>query len=345
MATVIIQPRTFDEEAEATNELIQLRILISESDWAGIYDRLEVWRSKSLAQGPYEELTGSAWLPARVPSIASDHPDTPPITIPSANLDGLELQVRLDGEEEVLITLSGVDPISFSDVVSQIEATGRLLAYLTQTSDLVLEGIRPGNAATLEVIDGDAAPLLGLSLDAPENYGRGKDARLLLINGKEEYAFLDQIGSRDYYYKTRFRSSITGAVSEFSIAFSTSTSPGISSSNVIKGYVNLVSGDGRPLANQLVQVFCPTQATLVESKLVAGGPQSKKTDSYGYAEFSVIRGVTYVVSVSGTSIAREVQIPTDTSIKIFLLLDDVGTMEDAFAVQVPQITYAERRTL
>jgi hypothetical protein len=347
MTTVIIQPRTFDEEAEATIELIQLRILIAEADWSGLYDRLEVWRSKSLPEGPYEELTGSGWIPARVPSTASDQPDTPPSIVPEANLNGLDLQVRVDDEDDVLITFSGVDPISFSDAVSQVvsASAGRLSAYLTQTSDFVVEGVHAGTAATLEVTGGEAAPLLGLFLDNPENYGRGKDARLLLIGGKEEYTFLDSLGSREYYYKTRFRNSITGVTSEFSIAFSTSTSPGISASNVITGYVDLVSGDGKPLVNHLVQIFAPTQATLVEGKLITSGQQSSKTNSRGHVEFSMIRGVTYVVSIVGTSIVREIQAPTSSSVKIFSLLEGIGNDEDAFAVQIPNVVYAERRSL
>lgn len=345
MSTVIIQPRTFDEEVEATVELVQLRIITKLEDWDALFDQVEVWRSKELPQGPYEELTGDGWLPARVPKVADD-PFVPQPTGPDVYIDGLGLNVRVDDEEDFVVTFSGPDPVTYAAAAAQVTAqgAGRFTAYLTELADFVLQGTRPGTGAQLEVTGGDAAPLLGLAIDPPENYGRGKDARLTLVSGKEEYDFTDLLGSKKYYYKTRFRNSTTNAVSEFSTAFSVGQALGVSPANIVCGYLDLVKSDGRPLANQLVQVYAPVQTALVEEKLVTGARQAKVTDVNGHIEFTLVRGVSYTVSITGTDIVREIRAPTDTSVKLFNLLKE-GLEDDAFTVQVPNIVYAERRTL
>jgi hypothetical protein len=346
MSTVIIQPRTFDEEVEATVELVQLRILTKAEDWEGLFDQIEVWRSTELPQGPYEELTGGAWLPARVPRTAKDRPDVAPSFSPSVYIAGLKLNVRVDDEEDFVITFAGPDPTSYATAVTEVidQGAGRLRAYLTDEADFVIEGVRPGNGAQLEVTGGDAAVLLGLSIDSPENYGRGRDARMTLVRGKEQYEFTDLLGSKDYYYKTRFRNSTTNAVSDFSTAFSAGQTLGVSPVNIVCGYLDLVRSDGRPLANQLVQVYASVQTTLVEEKLVTGARQVRLTDVNGHIEFNLVRGVSYTISITGTDIVREVMAPTDSSVKLFNMLKD-GIEDDAFKVQVPDIITAERRSL
>jgi len=347
MSTVVIQPRTFDTEAEVEVELVQLRILTALDDWSGVFDQIEVWRSKSAPQGPYEELTGTGWLAARVPSIADDAPVTAPTTTPGAYINGLALNLKLDGEQDFVVTFSGTDPISYADAVTTVvnAGSGRFTAYLTKDAEFVLEGLRPGSGATLEVTGGDAAPLLGLAIDYPENYGRGKDARLTLVRGKEAYDFTDLLGSKHYYYKTRFRNSTTNSVSEFSTPFAVGQALGITPANIVVGYLDLVRSDGLPLANQLVQVYAPVQTTLVEEKLVTGARQAKASDSNGHVEFTLVRGVGYTVSITGTDIVREIVAPVDQSVKLFnILCGSAGTESDAFKVQVPNIVYAERRS-
>jgi hypothetical protein len=344
MSTVIIKPRTFDE-VEAEIELVQLSILTRSEDWSGVFNQIELWRSKTTPSGPYEELTGDTWRPARVPRTAEEPASSSP-TGPSVYIEGLGLNVRVDGEEDFVVTFTGPDPVTYADAAAQVTAqgAGRFTAYLTEEADFVLQGTRPGNGAQLEVTGGDAAPLLELSIDLPESYGRGKDARIGLIKDKEQYDFTDMLGSKTYYYKTRFRNSITNAVSEFSVAFAVGQALGVTPANIVCGYLDLVRSDGRPLANQLVQVYAPVQTSLVEEKLVTGARQAKVTDVDGHIEFTLVRGVSYTVSITGTDIVREIKAPTDPNVKLFNLLKE-GLEDDAFTVQIPDIVYAERRTL
>lgn len=345
MSTVIIEPRTFDE-VEAEVELVQLRILTRLEDWSGVFDQIEVWRSKSNPSGPYEELTGPGWVQARIPR-GSDGPAVLSVPVgPSVYLEGLGLNVRVDDEEDFVVTFVGPNPVTYANAAAQVTAqgAGRFTAYLTEEADFVLQSTRPGNGAQLQVTGGDAAPLLSLAIDLPENYGRGRDARLTLVKDKEQYDFTDLLGSREYYYKTRFRNSTTNSVSEFSVAFAVGQALGVTPANVVCAYLDLVRSDGRPLANQLVQVYAPVQTALVEEKLVTGARQAKVTDINGHIEFTLVRGVSYTVSITGTDIVREIRAPTDPNVKLFNLLKD-GLEDDAFTVQIPDIVYAERRTL
>lgn len=347
MSTVIIQPLTLDSPVEADTELVQLKILTKYEDWEGLFDQIEVWRSVAPPNGPYEELTGRGWNGARVPRGADDA--GAPGAGASVYIAGLGLNVLVDGTDEFFITFVGPDPITLADAATQIDtqAGGRFTAYLTDLGELVLQGTRPGTGALLEVTGGDAAAVLQLPIDPPESQGRGTDARLALIKGKESYDFTDLLGSKKYFYRTRFRNSSNNSVSEFSTPFSVGRNAlGLSPGKVACGYLDLIGSDGRPLVNQLVQMFAPTQSKLVEDKLVTGPRQAQRTDENGHVEFTLVRDVEYTVSITGTDIVREIRVPADESVKIFNLLGhDEALQSDAFKVQVPDYTYAERRTL
>lgn len=329
-------------------ELVQLRILADPADWSGVFDQVEVWRSKVGPQGPFDELTGSSWLAARVPQDAADEPLYPAPVVPSVALDGLELNLQVDGYQDFVVAFSSVGPMSYADAAAFIDSvgSGKFTAYVTQDAAFVIEGVRPGAGATLEVTGGDAAPLLGLAIDSPDNYGRGKDARIALVSGKEAYDFSDTLGSRDYYYKTRFRNSTTKAVSEFSAPFLAGRSLGITPANIVVGYLDMVRGDGTPSPNLLVQLHSSTQTALVEGRLVAGASQAKLSDADGHVEFSMVRGVSYTVSIASTDVVRDVLAPVDPATLTFNMLGGGSSIvNDAFKVQVPDIVYAERRSL
>ena len=104
--------------------------------------------------------------------------------------------------------------------------------------------------------------------------------------------------------------------------------------------------DGRPLAYREVSVYPADLGELVEDKLVAGGPKENSTDANGHVEFLLVRGAAITVAISGTSIVRDIVVPTDTTVTVFGLLDpSVGPQDDVFVVQRPDIIYAERRSL
>jgi len=346
--TILINPRTLQaEEVENPTEIITLQLLVREDEWVGLFDQIEIWRSLDTSQGPYHELTADEWKPARVPEIAPDAPDTP-VTGRDVIIVGTTLKIRVDDVDDYVVTFTGTDPLTYAECATQVtdQSAGKFLAYVTDDGDFVVEGKRAGTGAVLEVTGGDAAVLLGLPHERPDSLSYGKDARLNLIRGREEYIFTDLRGNAGALYRTRFRQKNTSQWSEFSQPVGVNQAFGISTANVVVGYLDLVKGDGRPLGNAQVKVYSPTVGELVEDRLVTGPEQMKLTDQNGHAEFALVRGVKYTVALTGTDIVRDIVAPTDESIKLFKLLgESVGTSDDVFVVQVPDIVYAERRTL
>lgn len=330
-----------------TTELVTLQILVTETDWETTFDQVEVWRSSEGAQGPYEELTAASWQTARIPKLAGDEPDAP-VTGRLVVIDGQDLEFLVNETTTVEVAISGVDPLSFADVASQITDQGLALirSYVAEDGTLVVETLQPGTGAVLRVIESDGAAILGLPTAEPESLSYGRDARIPLVTGTTSYSFQDVRGSTTYYYKTRFRNRITGAFSEFSLPFTVGQATGISSDNVIIGQLDLVDLSGSPLAFREVSVYSAYHGDLVENKLVAGGPQTALTDENGHVEFLLIRGVAVTVAISGTNIVRDIEVPTDPTVAVFGLLDpSASPTDDVFVVQRCDIIYAERRSL
>ena len=50
-----------------TQERFQLDFFVDGSTWEGLFDRIEVWRSRSTALGPYIPMHYDSWFPARLP--------------------------------------------------------------------------------------------------------------------------------------------------------------------------------------------------------------------------------------------------------------------------------------
>jgi hypothetical protein len=347
MATIVVSTVSVDEVDTPSTEVVQLQILVKREDYEDLFTQIEVWRSRSSIQGPYEELTADGWRAARIPKLADDRPAAP-VTGRTVPIVGLTLELRVQEQDDIVITFTGVDTLTFAAAADQITAQGlsKVVAYVDGNGLLVVETTEPGTGAVLRITGGDAAPLLGLPLEEPDSLAFGRDARIPLKVGTESYLFTDVRGSDAYYYKTRFRNPTTQGVSAFSQPFSLGQALGISAANVVCGTLDLVDTNGRPLANREVVVFNQYQGDLVEGKFVAGFGENRLTDENGHVEFTLVRGSYMTVAVSGTDVARNIVVPTDENVKIFGLLDsDVSTQDDGFVVQVPSIIYAERRSL
>ena len=271
-----------------------------------------------------------------------------PVTGKTLVMAGTSLNIRVDGEDDITISFTDTSPITYAQAASIItsQSAGRFRSYVDGEGRVVLLGTKPGTGAVLEIVGGDAAPLLGFSLVSPGNMATGRDSRVGLLTGKQQYQFTDLRGSKKFFYRTRYRNTNNHAVSEFSPGFCVGQALGVGPGNVVCGYVDLVGIDGRPLANQMVQVYAPVQTSLVEGKLVSGPRQVRTTDANGHAEFTLVRGVKYTVSITGTDLVREIVAPTNDEVKMFSLFEKtVGTQDDMFTVDRPELVYAERRTL
>lgn len=316
-------------------QVLSFKFWFDKSERAG-YDRLEVWRSTSGDGGPYVELTGETWGPARLTGRR----------IPGSLVD--KALILLLGEKEVTITFTGSDPLTQGDVSAQIEyqGAGLLAALLSDSSPflLTLESTDVGCKARLEVIGGSAAPILGFSTASPTNRAYGTDARLVL-GSTSAYSFEDPWTKEGCSYKTRLRRDFTGVVSEFSNPVSSNVVHVVTPDKLIRAWLRLVDFQGRPVANRSVMIS--TKGTVhvlaIDNNLVDFSDQVLYTDVNGYCSLLIMRGVEVTVGIGGTGLVRDVTPPTDPTLEDFNMFDPVYGSDDAFSVQVPDINLATKR--
>ena len=338
---VAVQPSTGTQV-----ESVTLNILTEDDAFVGVFDSIEVWRSRGSEGGPYEELTGAVWSGARIPIAGGDLPSAQPAG-QSVNVASLTLPLLINEQTTIVVALSGTNPLTFAQVASQIQAQGlgRLRAWVDANAQLVIETTEPGLGATLRVLPSDAASLLGLPLDE-EAFAFGHEARIATVPGVGSYLFHDKTGSSKYFYKTRFRNRYENTVSEFGPAYSAKQAINVDPDKVVTGYLDLIDAEGRALVGLEVSLRTPFVGQLVAGALMAGQALLRKTDDLGHVEFTLVRGQTYVLAIAGTNLAKEIVAPTDASINSFLLVGDTfATQDDYFRARVPQIPSAERRSL
>lgn len=328
-------------------QLIQMDLRAVPADWVGSFDRLEVWRSRTGPSGPYEELTAADWSPARLPvGVVGDEP-IPAIPGREVLAVGETFEALLDETKSVSITFTGTNPLTLGELASQVNADSQVLlrSFVASDGRLVVETMEPGGRVILRIVPTNAAVLMSLPTTEPECVAYGKDARLNLRTDTEIYSFTDHHGSLDCYYKTRFRHAATGEVSEFSLPFSAASGTRLDSEELVLGILDIVDSAGKPIANREVSVNNKFMGQVVNGKLITGTPRSALTDNNGHVEFLLIRGLDVTVSVAGTTLVRDVHVPTDPSLDSFSLFDAGVGHDDLFTVRVPNIDYAVRRSL
>ena|SRR5688572_9516046 len=341
MADVILSTNLVDADDGSETERVNIQIFTSNDDWLGLYNRLKVYRSKTGASGPFEEITDEAWVAPRIPDDAGDEPSSP-VTGSLVNIVGKELEMTLDGDE-LLFVFTGSDPLTLSQVATQIEAqsNNHVNSYVDSHGQLVVEAVQPGLASQIEVLESEGATILEL----PVTKEQGNDTRLALDIDQTHYSLVDPFGNKDYYYRTRFFNSATGAQSEASVASTPRPNLGVSLGNVVIGYAQISLANGLAAEHTEVILSPESDGTLTDGRLIVGSASKQHTDEHGYAEFKVVRGQRYTVSVSGTQLVRTITVPVDPTITSFSLFDSSIADDDVFTVSVPEIVIAERRTL
>ena len=196
-----------------TEEQLVLNLFVGNSEWQDRFDSLEIWRSRTGVAGPYENLTANDWSSARLPLGAADAPGVP-VTGPSVVIVGKSLKLRVNEDDDVVVTFTGGGSLTFAQAATQIVAQGLgLLRAYVVGSVLAIETVKVGGAAILRVVGGEAAPTLGFSTTEPTNLAFGHEARIRLVADKEAYSFTDFNGDTEFYYKTRFFNGLDGTFS------------------------------------------------------------------------------------------------------------------------------------
>ena len=326
-------------QEEPTQEMVRLQIYVTNEEFLGVYDLLEVWKSESGASGPYARIAGEI-LPARIPEDASD-PASPPVAGPNAVLVGKDLRLSVS-DQDVTIVFTGSDPLTYLQAAIQVGVQGAGVgAYVTAEGLFVVQTTTSGRAGgRLQILGGEAAPLLGLPTGTDVVYGQ--DFSLALSENTNTYEYVDPWGSSAHYYKVRFINSNTGATSEFSQAYPGTERLGLEPQSLAVGRLTLVDAAGKTLINKDVRVHMEFSGQIIDGKVVAGGDLIRSTDETGSVEFTLPRGEKVSVSIPGTSLVRTITVPDQD---LFNLLDPDIADQDIFKVVVPDIVYAERRSL
>jgi hypothetical protein len=334
--------------ATVIGQVIQFTLQARSSDWAGLFDHLEVWRSTLGEDGPYTEMTAVAWQGPTIPAdLYGQSPPLAPVTGAQVAISGLQLQLLFNEETPVNVNFTGTNPLTFHQAAVAISAQGDnfVSAFVWTDGRMVLVGAQPGNKAIMRVVGGDAAPLLGLTTSGVTATAYGKDSRIELIAGQDAYSFTDYHGDSSYWYKTRFHQALSNNVSDFSLPFSTDSGSIVNPASVIVGTIDLVDAQGKPIENREVSIYTRFGGNTVGAFGVIPRDIRQLTDVDGHAEFQLLRGLQVTVSVAGTQLVRDITVPADPTLSSFGLLDPGIGSNDVFTVQVPEVDFVVRRSL
>jgi hypothetical protein len=294
-----------------------------------LYDRVQVWRAADGDPlGPYSEITADTAQGAVVDSTASG-----PFAV-----SGLSLSVELNHGDPLVIAFVGTDPIPLSVVVDKINSVFAGLATLTPANKLRLKNPLTGTGSSIKVY-GSARIPLGLPVDI----AYGQAARILIGNLNSIYNFTDLAGDATHFYKTRFYSTVTKSVSDFSDPFQGAKAVVIPQTLLSLATVDLVDGAGTPVVGRRV-ILVPVQAQIIPYNnrnygMLPGNDRIElTTNEAGHAEIELVRGATVRVFFEGSSYAREFVVPDED----FDLLSVISTQPDPFdIVQAPPMPIRE----
>lgn len=294
-----------------------------------VFDQIQVWKSPDElgAPTPYVEITAAAATKATLDgSVAGPW-----------NLAGKTLTITLNNSDPQNINFTGTDPFILNTVIAQINAIfpGLALEVPTDTNKIRLQSPTTGTASAL-LVSGTAVAVLGL----PTTKTNGKAARINLTNPTTEYKFQDFDGLDTDFYKTRFFSSLTGAVSSFSDPTNGVPETVLDAAQLMRCYAYLADGAGRPVVDRRL-IFVPVGNVLVTPTsgnqygiLASVDRIVSVTNERGLAEAFLTRGQTFRFFIEGTQIQREFVVPT-TGVDLNLLTV-LSTSPDPFSiVQAP----------
>jgi hypothetical protein len=295
------------------------------------YNRIRWYRGREGANGAFEAATSATVQPASLLGTA----------LTPHQLNGKTLKLRVNGITDVDVLFSDADPVTSAQAATAIDAASVLITAADEGGKVRITTVATGTGASLEVLEGDAAPYLGF-LTGVASVGLGAD--VALSSGIHEYAFTDQNSSSDFYYKAELRNSATSAVSPLSIALPSTRPDAVPYAETIACYIRLAGHDGKPLCRRTISVHNINMPNSVTSGPLLWGifrnSISMQTDTSGMATTRLIRGSVVDISVVGAGFTRRVTIP-DTGDLVDLLDPSLAT-DDEFEIQEFNVDFAIR---
>ncbi len=267
-----------------------------------IFDRIQIWRSTT-ELGTYVEITAAEEEAALVDGTVEG-----PWT-----LSGQTLTLILNGADPRSIVFTGTNPLQLTSVIAQINAVfpGLASEVPEDTERIRLKSTVSGTQSLIEA-SGSATTTLGFSTA----HTNGKNARPIISANTEDYDFNDYDGQDNYWYKTRYISSSTNAVSTFSVPAQLGSSTALTGSLAVTGKIAIATANGEPIIGRRI-IFVP-----VAPQVIADGsgnnygvlPSVERivitTDSNGRASTKLVKGQRLKVFIEGTTFQREFVVPT-----------------------------------
>lgn len=320
-----------------TNTLIKQSHLVTDRSvilGAPDYTSIRWYRSRGGATGPFEACSAAVAEPAKLVFE--------PVT---AALDGKDVIFRLNGTTEIAVIFSGGNPIDLVEVASQISSASLGWTCVVNGTELELTTVTTGTQAALEVVGGEAVPLLGLIIGSVR-IGKNQDSSIIGTT-TFEYFFSDYQGSPDWWYCVEYKTSTL--TSARTVPVPSRPDNGVPVDQLVGCFIRLASLEGKPLACRTVtihNVAMPNRASdsnLDRTWSVFRNYEERITDATGYAEFHLMRGATIDVNVGGSGFTRRVTLPLSSTAPVDLL-DPSLSHEDEFGIQQQQIEFALRTT-
>jgi len=315
-----------------TNQLIQLKYFVAEISLAlATYSRLRWHRSRSGQYGLYEPVTTT--YPSAAVLLGS--------SVEPHQINGRTLSFKVNGVSDINVTFTDPDPVSTAQVVAAITLATPLVVATDVGGALQLTSVLTGRLGSIEILSGDANPSLGF---VEGDCAIGKDADSILLAGVHDYLYTDQNSHRDYWYRVEFLHHVTLQTSGVGVPFPALHAQSVSSDQTIPCFLRLCDLSGSPLVGRCITFSNPFLPNTVMDDSRRWGIfrhySQVATDTNGYAEIRLLRGMTLDMSVDGTGFVRRLQIPT-TGDSVDLL-DPSLVVEDEFGIQEPVVDFAIR---
>jgi len=295
------------------------------------FNYIRVKRSTDGVDGTYDYITSLA------PSAAT-------LTAPTEELYdvvGKTLTLRRDSHDDVDILFTGTQPLTASQVGTQIDAAVTEAISSEADDALKLTSTITGTRSKLEIVGGSAATEFGW--DAGDR-DIGSDAHIVISGDQSLYVYVDDDGAEDYYYRVNYYNSNNGQSSQNSSPFLGSVATLISADNLSVAKVDLVDARGVAIAGQEITFYSVHEPLTSDGFQVAlvRAPITIVTDNTGHAEVPLVRGLRVKVVFEGTSLIRNITIPDLSS---FDILGTMGAAPDPYGVVEPNFPFAIRRSV
>lgn len=300
------------------------------------FNRIQWWRGRSGPDGLFEPITDFA-AGAAVLTGADLGPH---------ELFGKTFSFLVNDVTQVDVTFATADPVSTAAAAAEIDAASGLITAADDGNGRVaITTVGTGTGASIEVLESDGALAMGFQTG---DFAIGTGTDSTLVAGTHEYFFTDQNSDADYWYKVKLRHDSTLVESELTTAFPANLSQGVPKSETIVAYMRLVDFTGCPINGRkvtLTNTFLPNLVNTTVANQQAGvfrGHVTKETDSNGYVEFRILKGIEVDVTVEATSFVRRLTIPDTAGVDLVDLLDPALVTRDEFGIQEQNVDFAIR---